>query len=221
MRHTPLVRAGLAVAAAAFTSSLASAQVSTSGRNAPSTPATSSFDFTPYAGYMVFGDLMSGPLGTSLGNAPAPIIGVQVGMRIAPNVSVIGNVAGANSEITAGIPILGGVTVAETSMILYDIGLELRGTQTSASGYRFIPFAQAGVGGMHYDIKQSFMSTTSKNLAANAGVGADIALGTGMSLRLLARDYIGKFDFQDATTLNVSGNTTNNYAVSAGVRFSF
>ena len=36
-----------------------------------------------------------------------------------------------------------------------------------------------------------------------------------------AKDYIGKFDFQDATTFDFSGQTTNNFALSAGLRFSF
>src|SRR5207237_7937724 len=93
MRLTSFASTGIAVAILAFGSTAAAAQFPTSGRNAPSTPATSSFDFTPYAGYMVFGDLLSGPLGTSLSNAPAPILGVQVGMRIAPNLAVSGNLA--------------------------------------------------------------------------------------------------------------------------------
>src|SRR5207302_5465383 len=33
---------------------------------------------SPYAGYMVFGNYLSGPLGTSVSNAPAPIYGSQV-----------------------------------------------------------------------------------------------------------------------------------------------
>ncbi len=220
MRLFTLARVGLATVVVALVPSFASAQLST-GRNAPSTPASSSFDVTPYAGYMMFGDLANGPLGTSISNAPAPVLGVQLGMRIAPNLSVIGNVAGANSEIKAGIPILGGVTLAQTSTVLYDIGLEYRMETSNAYGYRFVPFVQGGVGGMHYSITQSMLSTTATNLAGNLGVGADIGLGTGMSLRMMARDYIGKFNFQDATSLDISGGTSSNYAVSAGVRLSF
>jgi hypothetical protein len=219
MRVTPLLSRGAAIAAILVSPAVASAQLT--GRDAPSSPASTSIDVTPYAGYMMFGDLADGPLGTSLSNAPAPIIGVQLGYRIAPHVSVIGNIAGANSEIKAGIPFLGGVTLAETSTILYDVGFELRATPTAAYGYNFIPFVQGGVGGMHYEITQSGMNTTATNLAGNVGVGADLALGTGMSLRLMARDYIGKFNFQDATSLDITGGTTSNYALSAGVRLSF
>src|SRR5438067_1700856 len=43
-------------------------------RRAVSSSTTGSlFDVTTYAGYMIFGDYLSGPLGTSLTNAPAPI----------------------------------------------------------------------------------------------------------------------------------------------------
>src|SRR6185436_18118848 len=177
MRLSLIARAGLA-AAVVFMPSLATAQIST-GRNAPSTPASSMFDVTPYAGYMMFGDLANGPLGTSLSNAPAPVLGVQLGMRIAPNLSVIGNVAGSNSEIKAGIPFLGGVTLAQTSTVLYDIGLEYRLENTSAYGYNFVPFVQGGVGGMHYEITQSMLNTSATNLAGNIGIGADVRLGTG------------------------------------------
>jgi hypothetical protein len=219
MRLSSATRIGVASAIVVLTPAIASAQGT--GRSAPSTPASSSIDVTPYAGYMVFGDLMSGPLNSSISNSPAPILGVQAGIRIAPNISFIANVAGSNSEIKAGLPIIGGVTLAETSTILYDVGLELRMEQAEAYGYRFVPFAQAGVGGMHYDITEAGLSATANNLAGNIGVGADVGLGAGMSLRLMARDYIGKFNFSDVLSFDVSSGTTNNYALSAGIRLSF
>jgi hypothetical protein len=42
-----------------------------------------------------------------------------------------------------------------------------------------------------------------------------------MAVRLLAKDYIGKFDFKDATGLGISGETAHNWALSAGMRFDF
>lgn len=179
------------------------------------------FDITPYAGYMVFGDFLSGPLGTTLSNAPAPIYGAQLGMRIAPNVSMIGNLATASSDIKIGVPILGGLSVAHSSMVFYDAGLQLDIPVTSAYGATFSPFVQAGIGGMHYDISQSLVSTTATNLAGNIGAGADIAMGKNVALRLMAKDYIGKFDFQEATSFDINSGTTHNVAFSAGVRFAF
>jgi len=219
MRIASFVFAGLAAGAAlSFAPSDAFAQSRGAVRDVPPTPL---FDVTPYAGYMVFGDFASGPLGTSLGNAPAPIYGAQLGMRIAPNVSMIANLAASSSDIKAGIPVLGGLSVAHNAMVFYDAGLQLDIPVTSALGYTFSPFLQAGIGGMHYDISQSVVSTSATNLAYNLGAGADIAMGGNVGLQLMVKDYIGKFDFQEATSFDINSGTTHNVALSAGLRFSF
>jgi len=83
------------------------------------------------------------------------------------------------------------------------------------------PFLQGGAGAMRYDITQSVVNTTATNFAANVGAGVDFAVGRGVGVRVMAKDYIGKFDAQQATYLPVSTNTTNNFAFNAGVRFSF
>jgi hypothetical protein len=179
------------------------------------------FDFTPYAGYMVFGDYIKGPLGTSLSNAPAPVYGAQLGMRLAPNVSLVGNVAATSSDIKAGIPILGGLSVAHSNLLLYDAGLQLDIPVTSMGGTSLSPFVQAGAGAIRYDISQSVLSAKATNFAANVGLGADVALGNGVGVRVMAKDYIGKFDFKDATFLDFSGQTAHSFAFSAGLRLSF
>lgn len=179
------------------------------------------FEATPYAGYMVFGNLLSGPLGTGLSNAPAPVVGLQFGMKLAPNLSMIGNIAATNSDVQFGVPFLGGVSVAQSSMLLYDAGVQLGIPVTTLAGTTFSPFVQAGMGAMRYEITQSFVTTSATNVSGNVGVGADIALSRGMGLRLMAKDYVGKFDFQDAIGFDLSGETTHNVALSAGLRFSF
>lgn len=205
----------LGVAAIVATTSAAAAQSS------PPIASGTAFELTPYAGYMIFGDYLKGPLGTSISNAPGAIYGVQLGMKIYPNVSLIGNVGYSSSEVTAGVPFLGGYSIAHSSTLLYDGGLQLDLPLTTASGLALKPFVQAGAGAMRYNISESIVNTNATNFAANFGVGADLALGQSMGLRLMAKDYVGKFDFHDATQLDVQGQTAHNWALSAGLRFNF
>ena len=179
------------------------------------------FEATPYAGVIVFGDYLSGPLGTSITNAPATIIGAQLGMKVAPNISIVGNIATASSDIQAGIPIFGGVSLAQSTVQMFDGGVQLELPMTTMSGFELAPILQAGAGAMRYSITQSFVTTNSTNFAANVAAGADISVGRGVGVRFMAKDYIGSFDLQQATYINAQTNTTNNYAFSAGLRFSF
>jgi len=205
----------LAAAAVVGSASVASAQSPTP------TASGTAFELTPYAGYMIFGDYLKGPFGTSVSNAPGAIYGVQLGMKIYPSVSLIGNLGYSSSDITAGVPFLGGYSIAHSSTLLYDGGLQFDLPLTTASGFSLKPFAQIGAGAMHYNINESIIQTSATNFAANAGVGADLALGQSMGLRLMAKDYIGKFNFQGATQLDVQGQTAHNWALSAGLRFNF
>ena len=179
------------------------------------------FELTPYAGYMIFGDYFKGPLGTSVTNAPGALYGVQLGMKLAPNVSLVGNLGYTSTDVRVGIPFLGGYSVAHSSTLLYDGGLQVDLPLTTASGFSLKPFAQIGAGAMRYDISQSVIQTQATNFAANVGVGADLALGRSFGLRLMAKDYFGKFDIKDATQLDVTGETAHNWGLSAGVRLNF
>lgn len=214
MRRTDLVIAGLIAV------SLAAPRAADAQRRALPAPATM-FDVTPYAGYLFSGNLVSGPFGTGVGPAPAPLVGAQLGMHLAPNLSMIANLATASSEVKAGIPILGGITVAQSRALLYDAGLQLDLPLASGGGASFAPFVQAGVGALRYDLTESFVTTTSNSLAGNVGIGADVAVGSGVGIRLMAKDYVGRYDFQGPMSLNVSSGTTQSYALSAGVRLSF
>jgi len=175
---------------------------------------------SPYAGYFISGNFLNGPLGTTLSNAPGFMYGTQLGLSLAPNLSLIGNVGYTTSDMKVGIPFLGGVRVGQSSMLMYDAGLEYN-LGSLLGSKSFSPFIQGGVGAMKYDISASVLDTHATNFAGNIGVGADFAVAKGMALRLLAKDYIGQFNFQDATGLGITGNTAHNLALSAGLRFDF
>jgi hypothetical protein len=179
------------------------------------------FELTPYAGYLVFGDYLKGPLGTSITNAPGALYGVQLGMKLSPNISLVGNLGYTSSDVRVGVPFLGGYSIAQSSTLLYDGGLQLDLPLTTASGLSFKPFAQVGAGAMRYDISESIVATKATNFATNVGVGADLALGPSMGVRLMAKDYFGRFDFKDATQLDVQSEMAHNWAFSAGLRLNF
>jgi hypothetical protein len=185
------------------------------------TGSLTAFHVAPYAGYMVFGNNLNGPLGTTLSTKAGAVYGVQGGISLLPNLSLLGNVATSSTSMQVGIPILGGLSVGSSSVVIYDADLEYDFGGASASGMMFNPFIQAGIGQMKYDISASVIDTHATNVAENVGVGADFTISHGMAFRLLVKDYIGKFNFQDATGLGITGETAHNFALTAGLRFDF
>lgn len=183
--------------------------------------ATPQVHITPYVGYMMFGDYLKGPFGTTLTNSPGLIYGTQLDLPMSKNVSLVGNLGYTSSDFQVGVPFLGGFTAGRSQMYIYDAGLQYSFGQTKTNSLAFSPFVQAGVGAMHYNIDADFLTTTATNLAGNVGVGADFAVGRGVALRLMARDYIGQFNFEDATGLGLTGQTANNFALTAGLKFDF
>jgi hypothetical protein len=177
---------------------------------------------SPYAGVMVFGSFLNGPLNTSLTNKPGMLYGTQVGLSLSPELSLVGNIGYTSSSIDVGLPIIGGVSVGHSSTLLYDADLEYAIGSMRSGTTSLTPFVQAGAGAMRYDINAiDIVNTTATNFAGNVGVGADIAVGKGMAVRLLAKDYIGKFDFKDAVGFDVSASTAHNFGLTAGLRFDF
>jgi hypothetical protein len=201
-----LVRSAAVVAAFAFAAPLgAQAGVGSS--------------LTPYAGYLVTGQWYDGPVGTNLSTTNAPMVGVHAGIPITRGIALVGSVGYASGDLRVGLPIIGGVNVGTAKMWLYDAGVELGGLAGKSRG--IAPYVTAGIGGMTNDIENTFFSTRATNLAYTAGVGVDIGLADAFALRVQAKDYIGKFDSQEAVGFNVDGNLTHNWALTAGVKLRF
>jgi hypothetical protein len=176
---------------------------------------------TPYAGYIQFGSFADGPIGTRISNAGTAIFGGELGLDIAPNVSLVGNVGYADSNIEVGLPIIGGFDVADSKVLLYDAALQLRLPMSSTVGSGIVPFVQAGAGAMRWEVRAGPLETQSTNFAANVGAGIDLQLARNLGVRLMAKDYIGRFDMKEATGFDLSQKRTHNWAFTAGISLGF
>ena len=214
--NNKFVIAGLA--ALALASTTASAQ--RTSRRMPVINDTPSPSVSPYAGYMIFGDMVDGPLGTSLTSSSGSVFGVQANLPLGPTVSVVGNVGYSEPDLRFGIPIVGGVNFGKSQIWMYDGGLQL--SAPALPGSRAIaPFVQVGAGGMSYNVQIAGLNRKATNFAFNAGIGADVPLAQNLGLRLFAKDYIGKFDVNEAAGIDYQAKTSHNIALSAGLKLTF
>jgi len=177
------------------------------------------FDVSPYAGYMMFGKLFQGPIGTSVSAGSGPVYGAQMSLTMAKNIALYGNVGYSSSDLKIGLPIIGGLDVGSSKALLYDGGVELKVPMQAAS--MVTPFVQGGVGAIRYEVESGFLNTNATNVAYNFGGGVDVKLSPNFGVRLMAKDYLGKFDFKEATSFDLNGKTTNNVALTLGVHFGF
>jgi hypothetical protein len=174
-----------------------------------------SLGITPYAGYMRFGNLVDGPLGTRVRSAGSPVYGAEATLGITPGLALVGNVAYASSEFEVGVPVVGGLSLGQSSALLYDAALRLS-VPVSAGGIR--PFVQGGAGAMRQEVDVAGVGTHATNFAYNLGAGVEVPVGPRLGLQLMAKDYIGKFDAREATSVNVNTETAHAWTLSAGVR---
>jgi Outer membrane protein beta-barrel domain len=176
----------------------------------------SSIQITPYAGYMKFGNIANGPLGTSLRNAGSVVYGGELSLGFSPALALVGNIAYSQPDLQIGAPILGGISVGQGSVLLYDAALRLR--IPTGGVLPISPFIQGGAGAVRQSLSIGPVGTHETSFATNIGAGADIALAPRLGLQLMAKDYIGKFDAKEATAIDVHTRTTHNWAISAGLR---
>lgn len=175
---------------------------------------------SPYGGYMMFGEIAEGPLGSNLTSSSGPVFGAQANLPLGSIVSVVGNVAYAQPDLRFGLPVLGGVDFGKSDVWIYDAGLQF--SAAALPGQRsIIPFVQVGAGAMSYDVDVAGINRKATNLAFNAGLGVDLPIAQNIGLRLFAKDYIGKFDVNEATSVDYEAKTSHNIALSAGLKLQF
>ena len=176
-------------------------------------------EVTPYAGYMLFGDFVKGPLGTSLSNSGGALLGAQLGVGLTPNVAVVANVARASGDIAIGIPFLDGINVGSSSAWMFDGAVQLS-MPLPGRAVALTPFVQLGAGAMHHEVKIG-LTTDATNVVGTVGAGADFGLTRTVGLRLMAKDYIGRFDVREATTVDYKPDIAHNFGFSAGLKIAF
>jgi hypothetical protein len=178
-------------------------------------------EVAPYAGYLVSSDLLTGPLGTRISTGGSALYGAQLSVPINRYLAAVGNVAYSKGDLSIGIPIVGGIDVGKATTWLYDAGVQVSAPAMSRGHGALVPFAQLGAGAIRRTIDVNVVSTRSTNLAWNAGVGADLALGPAMAIRLLAKDYVGRFDVREATGVDTRPDVAHSWALSAGLKVAF
>lgn len=174
---------------------------------------------TPYAGYLITGNWYDGPIGTSLSTTNAPMVGGQASIPLTKGIALVGNLAYAAGDLRIGLPLLGGVNVGTVKTWLYDAGLELGGLPGKKAG--IAPFVQFGIGGLTNDIKNSLFDVRASNIAYTGGVGLDIGVAQSFALRVQAKDWVSRFNSEDAVGFRAEGNLAHNWALTAGVKLTF
>ena len=98
--------------------------------------------------------------------------------RVSPAaIALVGNVAYTQPGLEIGAPLIGGVSVGQSSVLLYDAALRLR-VPVGMGGLPISPFVQGGAGTLRQSFDIGPASTHSTNFAYNVGAGADVALGS-------------------------------------------
>lgn len=181
------------------------------------------FSIVPYAGYMVYGDHFK-VTGAEFTNDNAWIIGAQAGLDFSPNFSVVGNFGWSKTnwefEAEDGTDLASG----DVGIWLYDANIQLKLPLGTGPGSVMTPFVQGGIGAIKFSTDANdFESKGETNVAFNAGIGLDWQF-RGVGIRLMAKDYISSFRWDDIEVLNgnaISAETSHNFALTAGLKIGF
>jgi hypothetical protein len=172
---------------------------------------------TPYLGFISAGSIAEGPFGFEIGNAGAPLYGAQLGFNLSPNIALVGNVGYSDSKLQAGLPFIGGIDLADSRLLLYEGGLQLRFPAVTSRGTGLVPFVEGGVGAIRHDISAGPLRTTSTNVAFSVGGGIDLQLTNALGLRVMAKDHMSRFDYGDAIGVANEGRRAHNLVMGVGL----
>jgi len=196
----------------------------------PVTSGQSSFYVGPYAGYMLFGDLIETRSNIEYQNDNGPLFGGQIGVSLSPNFSLLGNIGYTRSHFEfSNLPgTSGGTRISgDYGVWLYDANLQFRlPFIANRMGSWIAPFAQVGAGAIKWtpDV-DDLNSAGNTNVAFNFGLGADFQLMKAVGLRVMAKDYITSLKWQDVSSLDwdntFKSETAHNWGLSFGLNFGF
>lgn len=176
------------------------------------------FSVVPYGGYLITGDFIEGPLGTNVGSVSSPLIGVQASLPLAQVFSLVGSVGYASGDLEVGLPVLGGISVGESSALVLDAAVELR---APGLGSRVVPLVQLGGGAIRRELTVAGVSASSTDFQVSGGLGVDVPVAQNVALRLLAKDHYGRVDFGSLGELQARTKDIHNVALVAGLHLWF
>lgn len=176
---------------------------------------------TPYVGYLNFGDFVDGPIGTRVTNENAAVYGLQAGLDLTPRVTLVGHVGYSDSNLRLRLPVVGGVNLASSNVLLFDAGLQFRFPTSTALATGVTPFVEAGAGAIRFDVDVAQFRANATNFAGNVGAGVDVNFNRNVGLRLQAKDYLARFDFDAAESLGLRGKLAHNISLNVGLNIGF
>jgi hypothetical protein len=183
------------------------------------------FSLTPYVGYIAYGDHFESTGGAEFTNDNGAIYGVQVGIDMTPNLSLVGNFGYSRTNWEFEFPGPAVDRGGDVGVWLYDGNLQLKFPFAAGAG-TFSPFAQAGVGAIRFTAdRDDFNADGTTNVAFNAGLGADFNVGA-LGLRFMVKDYISSFKWDEFETANdpndlQNAETSHNFAFTLGLKLGF
>jgi hypothetical protein len=206
-----------ALSVATLTTALAlSAGVTEAQRSSAITISRGSFAVVPYGGYLVTQPFIEGPLNTSLSFVASPLYGLQASLPLAPSASLVAGVGYSSGNLEVGVPVLGGISVGNSSALVMDAAVELRMTAR-----RFSPFVQLGGGAIRREVSVIGVSRSTTDFQVSGGAGVDLPIAGNFGFRLLAKDHYGKADFGSIGELRAATKDIHSLALTGGIRFSF